>query len=121
MKGSTTADVGQRDRLTKGDIAGILWLRRDWQRESGSLVQLSVSHDSATLWGVNDRSQIFTKQLADSQWSRISGTLRNVSVGPSDVIWGVNGRGEILGRGVSRGWNPVFGVNARNEIFSYRE
>jgi virginiamycin B lyase len=138
VKVSTSKKVGQREKLTKGDIEGLRWLRRDWQREPGSLAQISVSRDKSnndkTLWGVNAENQIFTKTLSNRSWTRVSGSLRNVAVGPSEVIWGVNGGDEIFRRNVNNEWTrmpgslrwisvghdlSVWGTNSRREIFRW--
>ncbi len=138
VKVSTSHEVGQREKLTKSDIEGLRWLRRDWQREPGSLAQISVSrdksHNDKTLWGVNAENQIFTKSLSERSWTPVSGSLRNVAVGPSEVIWGVNGRDEIFRRNVNYEWTripgslrwisvgrdlSVWGTNSRREIFRW--
>jgi hypothetical protein len=138
VKVSTNQDVGQRERLSTKDVEGLKWLRRDWQRQSGSLTQISVSrdksHNDKTLWGVNADQQIFTKGLFDRGWTPISGSLKNVAVGPSEVIWGVNGRDEIFRRNVANEWSrisgslrwisvgrdlSVWGTNSRREIFRW--
>jgi hypothetical protein len=138
-KVATDKEIGQREKLSKRDKEGLRWLRRDWQREPGSLAQVSVSRDESqtdkTLWGVNAANEIFTKGLFDRSWSRISGSLRDVAVGPREVIWGVNERDEVFRRNSGDAWTRMpgslrwisvgrdlaaWGTNSRREIFRWR-
>lgn len=101
-------NVGQRNRLSTGDRAGLRWLRRSWQREPGTLMQIAVSRDG-WLWGVNARSNIYTKRLADRAWTRVAGGLSVVDVGRRTRVWGINAKGNIFSRSGTK-WQRIEGT-----------
>ena len=81
------------------------------------------------IWGVNRADQIF-KRTSNSNWVRISGGLKQISVSDKDHVWGVNSRDNIYRRTgntwqrvsgglkvVSVGQSGVWGVNVNDDIF----
>src|SRR4029453_7158326 len=85
--------------------------------------------DGATLQPLG--GQVFSQRLQASRWEQAAGTLKQVSVGSSEHIWGVHEGGQIY-RWTAGGWQgvggwlkqisvsaagAVWGVNSWNNIY----
>ncbi len=100
---------------------------------------VQVSGGQRYVWGVNSADQIFKRPIwsigyGDS-WQQVPGGLRQVSASASDLVWGVNGSGEIyrcakpcegglawervLGNlsQISANDREVWGVNSADDVF----
>ena len=66
-------------------------IHSDWQKIPGSLNGISTG-DSG-IWGVNKAGNIFKLNTDGNSWTKITGTMAQVSSGAS--VWGVSRAGEI--------------------------
>ncbi len=106
-----------------------------WSLVAGGLTQLDVG--STDMWGVNQHGSIFRRPAdGTGEWQPIQGSLKHVSAGPTDWVWGVNGNDDIYRctvQGNCRGqWeqipgklkqidvgsDSVWGVNSGNMIYT---
>ena len=51
--------------------------------------------DDTTIWGVNQKNEIFKKKNKDTNWTKVNGSLMNVSASNKDYVWGVNKENKI--------------------------
>ncbi|MCI4671449.1 MAG: phospholipase A2 [Bacteroidia bacterium] len=88
-----------------------------------------VTTSTFNVWGVNKNNDIFIRK--NNNWSRVSGKLKDVSIGSDGTVWGVNANDDIFKRknnqwvkvtgklkqiSVGNG-NNVWGVNKSNQIY----
>lgn len=72
----------------------------------GNLTQISIGKDGA-MWGVKD-NLIYRYVSITQTWEQVQGTLKYVSVGAADHIWGINSSNEIFRYvGGSEVWQPI--------------
>eukprot|EP00418_Pyrodinium_bahamense_P097182 CAMPEP_0179031348 /NCGR_PEP_ID=MMETSP0796-20121207/11024_1 /TAXON_ID=73915 /ORGANISM="Pyrodinium bahamense, Strain pbaha01" /LENGTH=518 /DNA_ID=CAMNT_0020727537 /DNA_START=139 /DNA_END=1693 /DNA_ORIENTATION=- len=85
--------------------------RRQWQNISGWLSQVSISHNSKHIWGVNPSGKVYYRFGWAGTWIAMPGRLCQVTVsGDGCHVWGVNDGNQIFYRpGYSGSWTRVPG------------
>jgi len=79
------------------------------QVESSKIAALEKRFSKNILWGVNAKNNIFWSEDKGENWHRVSGSLKQVSVGDV-IVWGVNAIDEIYwSNDKDASWNRVNG------------
>ena len=79
-----------------------------WVETPGSLKQISVGGNQ--VWGVNRHDAIYTTHVKSrhTEWTHISGALKQVSVSSLNHVWGVNAADMIFTR-IGNEWRYIPG------------
>jgi len=93
----------------------------------------SKEKDDTSIWGVNQKNEIFKKKNDDTKWTKVDGSLINVSASNKDYVWGVNKENKIYNckkpcdgdwklmngslQQVSGGKDQVWGINDAYNIY----
>lgn len=84
------------------------WQKAGFVPMAGALQQVALGGGEA--WGVAGGS---TLQVQGGAWTRVSGSLKNISVGGDGTVWGVNSSGEPQRR-TGRDWERMPRLGATN-------
>lgn len=63
-----------------------------WKNIPGRLAAIDVNKDGV-VWGTQSSGRIYRRTGVDGHWEKVSGTLKQVSVG--STVWGVNAGGSV--------------------------
>jgi hypothetical protein len=94
-----------------GDIYNRNGPFEEWKQIKGKLKNISVAPFNKVVWGVNSNGEIrFRVDLTKKFWERVSGNLKQISVGNNYRVWGVNSVGDIFTRvGIHGNWQHIGG------------
>lgn len=100
------------DQLIRNETVNAKPPTGGWERIQGNYKQVSAA-GADYIWAVNENNDIFNckKPCSDSNWQNISGTLKQLTGGESEV-WGANSEGNMFKKAQdgSGNWVEIAGV-----------
>lgn len=84
--------VGNSKHIWGVNAQGFIYQRdtrnNRWSRIEGLTAKYVSVNDSGQVWAVDNEDKIYRRQ--GTTWKRVSGLLKQLSVGPDNEVWGVN-------------------------------